>query len=84
MLLTIGDYTVDIKARKTRDTRNSKDATMNFLCEFAYLSTEAAELHEERSGVNGLTKKYKQWFCDVYDALELEGYFDSIKNEIEQ
>ena len=84
MLLTIGDYTVDIKARKTRDTRNSKDATMSFLCEFAKLSMEAAELHEERRGVNGLTKKYKQWFCDIYDALDTEGYFDSIKDTIEQ
>lgn len=84
MLLTIGDYTVDIKARKTRDTRNSKDAAMQLLCEIANLSMEAAELREDRRGVNGLSKKYKQWFCDVYDALEQEGYFDSIKNEIEQ
>ena len=83
MLLTIGNYTVDIKARKTRDTRNSKDAAMQFLCEFANVAGTAAERYEERYGKDGLSKTYSKWFDDIYDALDANGYFDAIETKVD-
>lgn len=76
MKLTVANYEIEIKAKKTWESRNNEQALMFFLNQVSLAFLEASERMEEK-GMGALSEDYKEKWRDIYKAIEAKGFFDN-------
>ena len=76
MKLTIGDYEVEIRAK-----RDAESKTKDFLNQVSS-AMWSAYLKNEEMGYQFLADVQRQMGNDIYDALDAKGYYNSVKGVI--
>lgn len=85
MLLMIGDYMVEVKAKRatevSRHKNFNKEDTCLFLNWLSILAYEAADKYE-MNGYDILARLARSASDQIYDALDVEGLYDKIREGV--
>lgn len=77
MKLRIGDYEVNISAKRDTSKRANKSDTMALLNFLSICCSEAANKYSE-NGWTVTSMRAKQYSNDIYEALKNVGYYDDL------
>ena len=76
MKLTVANYEIDIKVKKTWENRNNEEALMYFLNQVSIAFKEASE-HMTENGYNALAEDYEEKSMDIYNVIKARGFYDN-------
>ena len=80
MKIMIGNYEIDIKAKRPYSQKANQGDTFAFLCLLSTYASEAANMHEQR-GCHALAKAAHQISEEIYNFLDGKHYFDNVRGE---
>ena len=80
MKIAIGNYEIDIKAKRPYSPKANKGDTFAFLCSLSSYAYEAAE-RREQLGCPALAKEAHQIGEEIYNFLDGKHYFDDVREE---
>lgn len=83
IILKIGDYEVEVRARKLnelRDTQFNERDTQYFLNDIGWAYSHAAD-HLKAADSLGLSKECVLKLIDIHTALDKLGFFDDLRDQ---
>lgn len=79
MKLTIGDYEIEIKAKKKGQNRFSQKETLNYLCSLEGMFYREGTHLSSKYPI--LAKWYNKVGLEIHDALDEKGFYDDLKDD---